>query len=137
MSSDSQLVAGIDKEGTVAHVWSASTGTPLAELRNEALGMSSLAFSSEGRWLATTGGNDVRVFDTRTWALATTIPGPRIDALSRDPSGPRLLTGSAEGDAFSPDGRLAAAASRDGAEQLWDATSRDRARMAPDPGDTV
>jgi WD40 repeat protein/serine/threonine protein kinase len=154
LSSDEKLVAAIEIDGTVAHVWDASTGTPLAELSNEAAAFSSLAFSSDGRWLATSGGNDVRVFDTETWARVLSIPGPGILALSWDPNGPRLLTGSAEGDAsvwaipsgqrihhlreigepidavaFSPDGRLAVAGSRDGAEQVWDtATGKLRAQ---------
>ena len=148
LSPDETLVAAIDMDGTVAHVWDANTGAPLAELSNEALGYSSVAFSSDGQWLATTGGNDVRVFDTKTWALVLSIPGPGIDALSWDPSGPRLLTGSGDGDAsiwaipsgkqihhlrdigepidavaFSPDGRLVAAGNRDGAEQVWDAAT--------------
>jgi len=148
LSPDNKVIAAIEKEGSVAHVWDAVTGAPLAEIGNEARGLSSIAFSSDGHWLATTGGNNVRVFDTKTWARIVSIPGPGIDGLSWDPSGPRLLTGSAEGDAslwsipsgkrlhhlrelgepvdavaFSPDGRLLIAASRDGAEQVWEATS--------------
>jgi WD40 repeat protein len=148
MSTDGKLVAAIDFTGVVAHAWDAGTGAPLAEFRNDGSGFSSLALSSDGRWLATSGGNDVRVFNTQTWVQVLTIPGPRIDGLSWDPNGPRLLTGSAEGDAsiweipsgervhhlrevgepvdavaFSPDGQLVVAASRDGAEQVWDATS--------------
>jgi WD40 repeat protein/serine/threonine protein kinase len=154
LSLDDKLVAAIEKEGTVAHVWDASTGAQVAELRNEAQSFPSLAFSRDGHWLATSGGNDVRVFDTKTWVQLLSIPGPRIYALSWDPNGPRLLTGSAEGDAsvwaipsgkrvhhlrevgepldavaFSPDGRLVAAGSRDGAQLVWDtATGRLRSR---------
>jgi len=72
---------------------------PLAELRNDASGFFSLAFSADGRWLATSGGKEVNVFDTRTWAQVWSIPGPSIHSLSWDPSGPRLLTGSSSGDA--------------------------------------
>jgi eukaryotic-like serine/threonine-protein kinase len=148
VAADSKLVAAIDLDGAVVHVWSTVTGVPLAELRNDATGFYSLAFSADGRWLATSGGNDVNVFDTRTWALVRTIPGPSIHSLSWDPSGPRLLTGSSSGDAsiwtipsgarihrlresgesidavaFSPSGELAVAASRDGTEQVWSAAS--------------
>jgi WD40 repeat protein len=146
IASDGKLVAAIDAEGAVAHVWDADTGVLLAELASSASEFPSIAFDATGQWLATSGGNDVRVFDTRTWARILTIPGPGIDTLSWDPSSPRLLTGSLEGEvslwrvpggqrirrlreagkpvdavAFSPDGGLVVAASRDGAEQVWDA----------------
>ena len=66
VAADSDLVAAIDLDGAVVHVWSTATGAPLAELRNDASGFFSLAFSADGRWLATSGGKDVNVFDTRT-----------------------------------------------------------------------
>jgi len=148
LSPDAKLVAAMDSDGTVAHVWDVGTGVLLAELSNEARMFLSVAFSPDGHWLATSGGNDVRVFDTKTWARVLSLPGPAIYALRWDPTGPRLLTGSAKGDAsiwaipsgerihhlreigepihavaFSPDGRLAAAGSHDGAEQIWDAVT--------------
>jgi WD40 repeat protein len=144
----SNLVAAIDLEGQIARVWDTATGDLLAELRNDASMFFSLAFSADGRWLATSGGDDVRVFDTRTWVQVQTIPGPGIHGLSWDPRGPRLLTGSSSGDvsiwaipsgariqrlrelgepidavAFSSSGEFAVAASRDGAEQVWSAAS--------------
>jgi WD40 repeat protein/serine/threonine protein kinase len=143
---DGKRVAAIDVKGEVAHVWDTATGALLAELRNDATGFFSIAFSADGRWLATSGGNDVRVFDARSWKQALALTGQH--RLSWDPTGPRLLTGSAEGDvsiwaipsgsrlrhlreigapvnrvAFSPNGELVAAASDDGAEQIWEATS--------------
>jgi len=148
VATDSDLVAAIDLDGAVVHVWSTATGALLAELHNDASGYYSLAFSADGRWLATSGGNEVNVFDTSTWAQVRTIPGPSIHSLSWDPNGPRLLTGSVRGDAsiwtipsgarihhlresgdsidavaFSPSGEFVVAASRDGAEQVWSAAS--------------
>jgi WD40 repeat protein/serine/threonine protein kinase len=148
LSPDGQLVAAIDAGGEVAHVWDAVTGAALAELRNDASGFPSIAFSADGHWLATSGGDDVRVFDTSTWSPALTLAGPGIRSLGFDPTGPRIVTGSTTGDstiwaipqgtrirhlreigepvdelAFSPNGELIVTASRDGAEQVWNATS--------------
>jgi WD40 repeat protein len=148
ISPDGKLVTAIDAKGAVAHVWSADTGVQLAELHNDASEFPTIAFSADGHWLATSGGDDVRVFETSTWVQALTIPGPRIINLSFDPIRPHLVTGSAKGDAsiweipsgirvrhlresgepvdavgFSPNGEFVATASRDGAEQIWDARS--------------
>jgi WD40 repeat protein/serine/threonine protein kinase len=143
-----RFVAAIDMMGRAAHVWDADTGSQTAELINDAAEAASLALSGDGRWLATSGGDDVRVFDTATWTQAAVIAGPRVRSLSFDPTGPRLVVGTYDGDAslweipggvrtrrlreggasvdavaFSRDGELVATASRDGAEQVWDAKS--------------
>ncbi len=148
ISPDGKRVAAIDLMGEVVDAWDAASGALLAELRNDASGFPSITFNSTGNWLATSGGNDVRVFDTGTWSQALTIAGPRIRALSFDPTGSRLATGSAAGDAsiwdipsgtriqhlrevgesinavaFSPDGQLVATGGSDGAEQIWQATT--------------
>ena len=148
MSPDGRFVAAIDTRGAVAHVWDAASGEPIAEINNDASEFPAIALSADGRWLATTGGDDVRVFDMQTRRQTVTIRGPRIHSLAFDPTGTRLLTGAATGDvaiwsvpsgariqhlrdvrdpveavAFSPDGRLAAAGSRDGAMQIWRAAS--------------
>jgi WD40 repeat protein len=147
-SPDGKLVAAIDIKGNIAHVWDTATSTVLAEIKNDALESPGLAFSSDGRWLATTGGNDVRVFDTQARKIALTIRGLRINRIAFDPTGARLITGATTGDAsiwaipsgarirrlrdfgepvdavaFSPNGQLVIAASRDGAEQVWHAGS--------------
>ena len=82
--------------------------------------------------------------DARTWKLALTIRGLRVRSLAFDPTGAHLVTGattsgaaiwavpsgariwhlrdvgeSIDAVAFSPDGRLVAAGSRDGAVQVW------------------
>jgi len=100
------------------------------------------------RWLATSGGGDVRVFDTGTWAQALVLAGLNVRSLSFDPTEPRLASGTLGGDAsiweipsgarvrhlrevgepvdrlaFAPNGKLIATASRDGAEQIWDTRS--------------
>jgi WD40 repeat protein/serine/threonine protein kinase len=144
MSPDGRTIAAIDVPGAIVHVWDAGTGADLAQFANRGVDWPSLAFSADGRWLAAGGGDDVQVFDARSWTRAMTIAGPRIRSIAWDPSGPRLMTGSASGDAsiwevpsgarsqhlrevgeavdavaWSPDGKLVATGSRDGAEQVW------------------
>src|SRR5262249_44714016 len=95
-------------------------------------------------WLATTNGNELRVFDAHTWAQVLTIPG-RVHGLAFDGHS-HLATGTATGDvaiwglpggtrlqhlrpsgesvdavAFAPDGELIVAGSRDGTLQIWHA----------------
>jgi serine/threonine protein kinase/WD40 repeat protein len=148
ISFDGRLVSALDAAGSMAQVWDAITGAPLAELRNDPREFPGLAFSADGHWLAATGGNNVRVFDTQTWRTTLTIRGPRIHRLAFDPTSARLVTGAATGDvaiweipsgarirhlrdvgepvdavAFSPDGQLVVAGSRDGAEHVWHAGS--------------
>jgi len=148
VSRDGRLVAAIDVAGAVVHVWDAGTGVVLAELAGKGTDWPSLAFSGDGRWLATGGGRDVQVFDVRTWTRATTIAGPRIRSIAWDPSGSRLVTGSDAGDAsiwavpsgarlhhlrevgepvdavaWSPDGRLVVLAGRNGDEQVFEVTT--------------
>jgi WD40 repeat protein len=148
LSPDSKFIAAINRTDAVAYVWDSASGALLAGIHNDASGVPALAFSADGRWLATSGGNDVRVFDVSTWSQTLVLAGPHIHTLSFDPTGPRLVTGSAGGDvsiweipsgtrtrhlreigdpvnaiAFSPDGQLIAAGGGDGAVQIWRATT--------------
>ena len=144
MSPDGGRIAAIDTRGAVAHLWDATTGELLAEIKNDGSDFPAIAFSNDGRWLATTGGDDVDVLDVQSLRHAVTVHGPRIRSLAFDPNGSRLLTGAATGDvavwsvpsgervqhlrdtrdpvgavAFSPDGRLVATGSVAGAIQIW------------------
>jgi len=147
VSPDRRFIAATDKKGTVVEVWDAATGAPLVALPIMEAGFPRVVFSADGHWLAASGGPEVRVFETQTWRLASTIPGPGIRGLAFDPTGPRLVTGATTGDvslwaipgsaqlrhlrdvgaaanavAFSPDGQFVAAGFRDGAALVWHAS---------------
>jgi WD40 repeat protein len=159
LSPGAKIIAAIDMTGEVTHVWDSASGEPLAELHNDASGVPALAFSLDGRWLASSGGHDVRVFDVSTWSEALAIAGPHIRTLSFDPTGPRLATGSAGGDAsiwdipsgtrtrhlreigdpvnaiaFSPDGQLVAVGGGRGAVQVFRATGALQSQFDAMPG---
>jgi serine/threonine protein kinase/DNA-binding beta-propeller fold protein YncE len=95
ISFDGRLVAVIDVKGAAAHVWDAVTGVEIAELPNDDSGFPGLTFSSDGHWLAATGGKEAHVFDTSTWAQVCSIL--RVRRLAFDPTGARLVTGSIDG----------------------------------------
>jgi hypothetical protein len=104
--SSSGMIAAMDASGRVAEAWTAD-GAPLATLANDGADFPVLAFSPDGRWLATTGGDEVHVWDTTSWK-PTTLPVRRVHALAWAPAGGRLLTGSMDGDASIWDGAGAA-----------------------------
>lgn len=56
ISFDGRLVSAMDATGSVAHVWDAISGAPLAELHSDPVEFPGLAFSADGHWLAATGG---------------------------------------------------------------------------------
>jgi eukaryotic-like serine/threonine-protein kinase len=144
-SPDGRFVTAIDSSGSIVPVWSATTGDLVAELHNSSHLDPSIAFSRHG-WLATSGGGEAQVFDTRTWTRVLELPG-QTTSLAFD-SGSHLITGAATGEvaiwdvpsgarlrqlrgsgetidfvAFSPNGRIAAAGSRGGWVGMWDAAS--------------
>lgn len=107
-----------------------------------------VAFSTDGRWLATSGDEGVRAFDTSSWRQAIKIAAPRVHSISFDPASSRLAIGTYDGEAsiweipggvrlrhlreagesvdaiaFSRNGEFITAGSREGMEHVWDVTT--------------
>jgi WD40 repeat protein len=105
-SSDGQVLASAGSNG--ARLWDAGIGKPRVKLTGDPVNLYSLAFSPDGRTLAT-GGSDRKV---RLWDAAD---GRRL----------RTLTGNTDevvSVAFSRDGRTVVAAGKDGTLRFWDET---------------
>jgi WD40 repeat protein/serine/threonine protein kinase len=149
VSADGKVIAAMHFSGDLVDVWDAITGAALVELSSGCSKYSpALAFSSDGHWLAASCGDDVQIFETRTWQQVRTLSIPQMNSLSFDPTGPRLATASLRGDAaiweipsglrlqylpeagekifhvaFSPDGSRVVTAAQDGAERVWSANT--------------
>ncbi len=86
-------------------IWEPGKGECVRTLAMPNTEMRKIAWSSDGRWLAASGGNGmVRIWDAATFELARTIEAHSSDA--------RAI-------AFSPDGKRLASAGRDGSTRLW------------------
>ncbi|CAO5156577.1 WD-40 repeat-containing protein [Frankia sp. AiPs1] len=83
--------------------------TARATLKGHERDVTSAAFSPDGRWLATTSKDGIRLWDVATGRTTLTLSG-RKSILVHDC-------------AFSPDGRLLATTGADKTARLWDATT--------------
>jgi RNA polymerase sigma factor (sigma-70 family) len=114
-SPDGQILANT---GTPCHLWHVATGRELRQLKGHQNGTRRIAFTPDGKSVATVGYEDPHV---RFWDPATGAEQRRLDCRQGD-----LSTF-----AFSPDGRLLASAGRDGSIRLWDLrTGKARGRLA-------
>ena len=142
LSPDERMIAAIDIDGATVSVWDTINGTQLAALSNDGMGFPSLAFTANSQWLASTGGEEARIFDVHAWKQTFSVP--HVRRLAASPTTPSVALSSLNGDiaiwdipgsqrahhlrevgaaaerlAFSPDGKLLASASP-GQSEIWD-----------------
>ncbi len=87
-------------------LWDVASGREIAALKGHGKGVTSVAFSRDGRLLASgSTDNTIRIWDVGTRQELRTLKGHSSNIDSID---------------FSPDGRLLASASNDGSTFLWD-----------------
>ena len=90
-------------------LWDTTTGQQIGELKAHGKGVTQVAFSRDGRLLASSSSdNSIKIWDVAAQRELRTLTGHTTNVDSID---------------FSPDGRLLASASDDGATFLWDANT--------------
>ena len=131
---------------TTTSVWEVATGKHIVTLENDWI-VSGVAFSPDGKYLATSVGKTVTLWCTKTWQSLVTLDTVRVESLTFSPSGTRLAIGGTwpensiqlwdvktaqriaefsghksdvEVVAFSPDNRLLASGGFDGVIYLWE-----------------
>jgi len=118
VSPDGALVALAHQDGAVS-LWSSATGAQVRSLGRHAGKASTVAFSPDGRWIASIGDDaDVLVTSVATGA-------------QRSLSGHK---GAVAGVAFSPDSTLIASGGSDGEVRLWEVDGDEERVLGRHPG---
>jgi eukaryotic-like serine/threonine-protein kinase len=114
LSPDNQLIATATNIDGIVTVWDAATGREVRRLTSHSPQVRSVAFSPDGKTLATGGGGQNPLpSEVELWDVAT---GDRRAALQGH-------TGGINSVAFSPDGKQLASGSGDSTVRVWDPTT--------------
>ena len=117
----SRLVSGF-QDGTV-RLWDVSTQAEVATLEGHTDRVASVAFSPDGRLLASAGGGTVRLWDAAIRTEVATLRGH---------------TGAVRSVSFSsPDGGTLASGSSDGTVRLWDVAAQEEVATLEEHGDGI
>lgn len=109
-------------------IWETATGQPLLQLQDEALEYgNSIAFSPDGRFLATAGVTQVILWDSSTGEKLFTLAGESVGTTV----GYNLGVGQIS---FSPDGQRLAVANMDGVSKVWDLAAQEELLTLPPDG---
>ncbi len=120
-SPDGQTIATGSDDGTVL-LWNAETGNPERKLEGQtAAAVKTVAFSPDGRMLAS-GGGGISLWDVATGDRLRTLHGHKkwVNSI-----------------AFSPDGRMLASGGDDATVRLWDVATGEHLRTLEETGTRV
>jgi WD40 repeat protein len=108
MSPDGALLASQTSDVHTIKLWDRTTGQELRALKGHTDSVSSVAFSPDGKALASRSQNTIKLWEVNTGRELRTMNGP---------------SGSFTSLAFGPDGKMLAAGASNGTITLWDVSS--------------